>query len=120
MLIDFLIVTAVTTTTALIWRALLLDHEKLLNFVKKIPLIGGALTCGFCFTVWLCLIVVLIYTPLVFWNYVDNSVIGIFVAWFTLSAAVLFLRNLIAVLMEGNGVLTHKHRSIDKEEENKK
>ena len=118
MLIDFLIITAVTTTTALIWRALLLDHKRLLDAVKKIPFIGGALSCGFCFTIWISLIAVLIYNPLTFWDKVSNPLLEVFIGWFTLSAAVLFFRNLTAVLMEGNGVLTHKHRSIDKEEEN--
>jgi hypothetical protein len=112
MLTDFLIINAITTTTTLVWRALLLDHSRLLEKVRQLPIIGSALSCGFCATVWFSLIAVLIQNPLSTWQPELPILIQLFVGWFTLSAGVLLLRNLIAVLMEGNGVLTNMHRNI--------
>jgi hypothetical protein len=109
---DFLIVAAVTTTSALIWRSLLMDHPALLEHVEKLPIIGGVLTCGFCFTVWLSLLAVMLYNPLSLWHTELPALIRLTIGWFTLSAAVLFLRNLIAVLMEANGILSDKHQRL--------
>jgi hypothetical protein len=116
MIIDFLIVTAVTTTAALIWRALLLDHPRLLKLVRKLPLIGGTLSCGFCAALWFSLIAVLIENPFLLWRPSLPMITKLFIGWFALGAGVLFLRNLIAVLMEGNGVLTEMHRRNHEEE----
>jgi len=116
MFTDFLIMSAITTTVALVWRALLLDHPSLLAKVKQLPIIGDALSCGFCATLWFSLIAVLIQNPLSSWRPELPILIQLFAGWFTLSAGVLFLRNLIAVLMEGNGVLTEIHRNTHKKE----
>ncbi len=116
MLIDFLIVCAITTTTALIWRAVLLDHSRLLSFVKGLPLVGGGLSCGFCATLWFSLIAVSLDNPLSWWRPDAPFIVQLCIGWFTIALTVLFLRNLIAVLMEGNGVLTDMHRGSHKEE----
>jgi len=110
MLTDYIIIASITTTAALIWRNTLLDHANILKRVENIPFVGGALTCGFCSAVWFSLIAVLFYSPI--YERVDELpyIVSITASWFCLSAGVLFLRNLIAILMEGTGVLTHLHR----------
>jgi hypothetical protein len=105
----FLIVTS-TTTIALIWRTLLLDHPRLLAVVESIPLLGGALRCGFCAAIWLSLAAVLWHNPLTSAVTQFSFISGLAISWLAVSAGVLFLRNLIAVLMEGAGVLTGLHR----------
>lgn len=102
MLTQYLIATTSITTLALIWRAILLDHPRFAEWVEKLPLVGPSLYCGFCAPLWFALIGTALYNPLPQWNVV--------VSWLTVGAGVLFLRNLIAVLIELNGVLTHMHR----------
>lgn len=111
MLTDYLIIVSITATAALIWRALLLDHPALLAKVESLPYIGGALRCGFCMALWLSLLAVLLKNPIAPWTGAFHPLIAILAAWFSLSAGVLFVRNAIAILMEGTGVLTHAHRS---------
>ena len=110
MFTNYCILAASTATIALIWRTLLLDHPRILAFVESIPLIGGALRCGFCAAVWLSLLAVLFYNPLTTQTQQFPFVIGLAISWLALSAGVLFIRNLIAALMEGTGVLTALHR----------
>lgn len=107
MFAQYCITAASITTIALIWRALLLDHPELAKRMQSLPIVGPALYCGFCAALWFTFIGTLIYNPLPQYNIV--------VSWLTLSAGVLFLRNLIALLIEGTGVLTHLHRSADKQ-----
>lgn len=111
MFTDYVLIAAITTTAALIWRALLLEHAPLLARVEALPFIGGALRCGFCMSVWLSLFAVAIQNPIEAWTNSFHPFIALLCAWFALAAGVLFLRNLIAALIEGTGVLTHMHRS---------
>ncbi len=109
MLLYFSIILGVTTTSVLIWRTLLLNHPRLLTLVHGIPIVGGALTCGFCSALWFSLIAVLIYNPLD--TLIEHPwIIEIWIAWFFLGAGVLFLRNLMVVLIEGGAFLSHLHQ----------
>lgn len=112
MFVEYLIVVSVVTAIALTWRALLLDHPKLLAFVESLPVVGGALRCGFCAAMWFTLVGVIIYNPIagLFSNL--HWTIILFFSWMVTSVGVLFLRNLLTVLMEGTGVLTDKHRRM--------
>lgn len=110
MFINTVIFITAVVSFALIWRALLLDHETLLNYVTRIPLIGAALACGFCSAVWFTAIGVLIFNPLLPQFNNSSMYTAYVISWLSLSAGVLLLRNLITVLMEGTGVLTHLHR----------
>lgn len=110
MLTNYFLIAASTATTALIWRTLLLDHPRLLALVESTPFIGGGLRCGFCSAVWLSLLAILLYNPLASWATQFPFLIGLGLSWLALSTGVLFLRNLIAALMEGTGVLTALHR----------
>ncbi len=115
MFTDYLVVVSVTVTTALVWRTLLLDHPVLLEAVQKIPLLGGALSCGFCAAVWFSLIATLFLNPLAAWSAQLTPLLALGIGWFSVSAGVLFGRNLLAALMEGTGVLTHLHRYADQD-----
>jgi hypothetical protein len=110
MFTNYCLIAASTATIALIWRTLLLDHPHLLTFIESIPFIGGGLRCGFCSAVWLSLFAVLLYNPLADWAVQFPFIIGLGISWLALAAGVLFIRNLIAALMEGTGVLTALHR----------
>lgn len=110
MLTSYCIIVASIATVALIWRTLLLDHPSLLSFVESIPLVGGSLRCGFCATVWLSFFGTLFYNPLASWASQFPSMIGFFISFLAIAAGVLLVRNLIAILMEGGGVLTGMHR----------
>lgn len=116
MFLDYLLVITITSVVALVWRALLLDHKRLAEWIKEIPVVGGALYCGFCFTMWLSLFAVLVYNPVSFLFSNLVWVISVFFSWMLVSAGVLFIRNLLAVLMEANGVLTDKHRKMHEED----
>lgn len=116
MLTEYLIVVASVTGVALIWRALLLDHPALLALVENIPIVGGMLRCGFCTALWLSLAGVALYNPLAYKLALLSWPFSLITAWLVVGVGVLFVRNLIAVLMEGNGVLTHLHRASHKEE----
>jgi hypothetical protein len=116
MLTSYLIISAGTAAIALTWRTLLLDHARLLTFVESIPLIGGGLRCGFCSVMWLSLGAVAFYNPLATWT--DSRfpiLIALCVSWLALASGVLFMRNLIAALMEGTGVLTAIHHQSHEE-----
>lgn len=102
MLAHYLIFTTSLTTIALIWRAILLDHLKFAEWIHKLPIIGGSLYCGFCTPLWLTFFAVLLYNPLPYF---------FIISWLVTGAGVLFLRNLIALLMEANGYVTDLHRS---------
>jgi hypothetical protein len=117
MLINYFVLVVSVSIIALIWRALLLDHKLLLKYVRNLPIIGGALACGFCFTMWLALAAVVIYNPISDLFNELHGLINILLSWFVTSAGVLFFRNLLAILMEANGVLTDMHRSLHKKEE---
>lgn len=110
MLTDYLILTSATATLALIWRALLLDHSRFLARVESLPIVGGALRCGFCASVWLALFAVALHNPLAAWAAEHPPLLGFVASWLSVGAGVLLLRNVIAALMEGTGVLTHLHR----------
>lgn len=104
MLINFLVVCASAAMIALIWRAIMLDHPAFALRVKNIPyVIGAALYCGFCFTVWLSILATLLYNPLPKYPLPINLL--------TVAFVTLILRNLAALLMEATGVLTDLHRS---------
>jgi hypothetical protein len=117
MFTNYLIIAASTATIALIWRTLLLDHPRLLAFVESIPLIGGALRCGFCAAVWLSFFAILFYNPLAEWATRFPFLVGLIISWLALAAGVLFIRNLIAAFMEGTGVLTALHHKGHKNEQ---
>lgn len=108
MLVPYLVLTASIATLSLIWRAILLDHSQFALKVKALPVIGGALYCGFCAPLWFTLIAVYYYNPIAIFA---SPFISFATGWLTVGTGVLFLRNLLAVLMEANGVLTDMHRS---------
>jgi hypothetical protein len=110
MITSYCIIVGSTAALALVWRTLLLDHPRLLAFIESIPLLGGVLRCGFCAVVWLSLFATLFYNPLASWADRFSFLVAILISWFAVSAGVLFVRNLIACLMEGCGVLTELHR----------
>ncbi len=114
MFIEYLILVSFITTTALIWRTALLDHPRLLAFIESIPIIGGALRCGFCSVLWLTLLGVLVHNPFAVYLVEVPAIIEIWIGWFVVGAGVLLFRNTLAVLLEGAGVLTHLHRSHEK------
>lgn len=109
---DTVFIISLVTSIALIWRALLLEHPRLLEFVENLPLIGGSLRCGFCSAVWCTLIVVTVHDPLAVLHPSLFPVLRIFLDWLALVPGVLLLRNIISTFMEGTGVLTHIHRGI--------
>ena len=102
MFTHYLIFTASLTTVSLIWRAILLDHPAFAKKVEALPIVGPSLYCGFCAPLWLTFFVVLFYNPLPYF---------FIISWLTAGTGVLFLRNLIALLMEANGYVTDLHRS---------
>ncbi len=112
MFTNYLIFTASLTTLALIWRAILLDHPTFAEKVRIFPIVGGSLYCGFCAPLWCTLIAVCFYNPVALFA---SPIASLITGWLTVGAGVLFLRNLIAVLMEANGVLTDMHRSSHKD-----
>lgn len=115
-LISYLLTLACITVPALVWRALLLDHAKLLALVRRVPVAGSALSCGFCTALWFSLVGVLVHNPIV--PLVTNlswlEVTGI--GWCAVGAGVLVLRNLTTVLLEATGVLTDMHRKMHQEQ----
>ena len=112
MLIDYIVLLALITAPALIWRMLLLDHPTFLSFVEKIPFAGGALTCGFCTAMWFSLVGVLITNPLQSMFVHLHWTLNILLSWFVVSVGVLLLRNTITTLMEATGVLTGIHHGM--------
>lgn len=116
MLTHYFILVAVTATTTLVWRALLLDNPRLLTLIEKIPILGTALTCGFCSAMWLSLAAVIIYNPLTPLFSELHPIIILGLSWFTLAPGILFVRNLIAILIEAGGFLSHLHHEQHKEE----
>lgn len=115
MIADYLITIATVATLALTWRMLLLDHPALLERVKALPVVGAPLTCGFCAVLWFSLAAVLWHNPLASWAAAHALVPGLLYSWLATTAGVLALRNGIAALMEGAGVLTHLHRAGHKD-----
>ena len=111
MLTDFLLEIAITATALLIWRALLLDYARLLAYVESIPFIGSALRCGFCMAIWASLIAIALYDPLASLHPAMPFLERFFIDWFAFAAVILFVRNLLAILIEGTGVLTHLHHA---------
>jgi hypothetical protein len=112
MFTSYILTVAAIVAPALIWRALLLDHKKFLDFIQQLTFIGAPLTCGFCTAVWFSLAGILIYNPL-HTEFAHLPWIGsLILSWFIVSVGVLFLRNLITVLLEGTGVLTDMHRKM--------
>ncbi|PIP55502.1 MAG: hypothetical protein COX06_02775 [Candidatus Zambryskibacteria bacterium CG22_combo_CG10-13_8_21_14_all_42_17] len=61
---------------------------------------------------WFSLIVVLFYNPIADLFGSLNPILVITFSWFVVSAGVLFLRNLISILLEANGILTDMHQKL--------
>ncbi len=112
----YLIITGVVSTTTLIWRNLKMDHPQIKAYVTKLPLIGGALSCGFCSSMWFSLLGVLIVNPIQMWETgatiftgIPHDVFVLCSGWFTVGLGVLFSRSAVIVLMEASAVLKHMH-----------
>lgn len=69
---------------------------------------------------WLSLFSVLLYNPLASWALRFPLIIAVLISWLALAGGVLLIRNLIAALMEGAGVLTALHRKAHAEENRQK
>ncbi len=121
---DYFIVASATASIALIWRMILLDHSDFAVLVKKTPLAGEALYCGFCFPMWLSLFATLMINPLAGWEpklfrelpVFLASLLRLFFGWLSLGSGVLFIRFFITTLMDATGVLSHLHRTKHPEE----
>ena len=112
MIAEYLVLTASVATFTLIWRAILLDHKDFAKKIESLPIVGGALYCGFCASLWFTFFAVCMYNPVTVFT---SPVMSFATGWLTVGAGVLFLRNAIAVLMEANGVLTDMHRTQHKD-----
>lgn len=115
MLTDYLIIVAAVTTGTLIWRNIKIDHPSFSEKVRSLPLIGGSLSCGFCFALWASLGAVVYSNPLIGWN-PDHVLIesifpvaNFFVSWFAVGAGVLLFRSVIIVLLELGAIVKHQH-----------
>ncbi len=119
MLVSYLLTIACITAPALVWRALLLDHPGLLTFIRRIPVLGSALSCGFCTALWFSLIGVLVHNPIAPLVPTLPWLVVTGVGWCAVGVGVLFVRNLITVLLEATGVLTDMHRKLHADEPRK-
>ncbi len=115
---DYFILTSAIATATLIWRNLKEDHPIFKSRVATLPLIGEALSCGFCFAVWMSLLGVVILNPMSTWHPDPLRLGGIFAqiflflaSWFAVAAGVLFIRSVVIVLLELGAVLKHRHQS---------
>ncbi len=118
MLEDYFILSATLATITLVWRNLKEDHPALKSSVASIPFFGGALSCGFCFAVWVSLLGVMLLDPLNGWYptglHAGGGAREMFLfttSWFSVSVGVLFIRSIIIVLLELGAVLKHQHQS---------
>ena len=114
MFTDYLIVATAVSTATLVWRNLKEDHPQFKKWVAELPFVGGALSCGFCASLWMTLIGVLLLNPIASWSHVSglgaaSGVASLITGWFSVGAGVLLLRSVIVVLLELGGVLKHKH-----------
>jgi uncharacterized membrane protein len=115
MFTDYLIVVTAVSTATLVWRNLKEDHHQFKKWVAELPVVGGALSCGFCASLWMTLVGVLLLNPIASWSHLSGFggtgrfVVGLLVGWFSVGAGVLLLRSGIVVLLELGGVLKHQH-----------
>jgi hypothetical protein len=119
MLFNYFIAATVASTASLLWRALKDDHPKFKEWVKELPfLIGSALTCGFCASLWFTLITILFINPFageqIPFTFNWGALLpfaNLMVAWFAVGTGVLILRSLVVVLLELGGNLKHQHQT---------
>lgn len=122
--INYFIVSSTLAGASLVWRMLLLDHPTFDRFVEKIPVVGNALVCGFCFPMWLTFFTVLAINPLDSWRplFVSEwpkfgiTVVQIVFGWLTTGTAALFIRFLVVGLMDGSALISHQHKASHGEE----
>jgi hypothetical protein len=113
----YFVVATSTATASFSWRNLLLDHPAFEQKVRRIPYVGKALSCSFCFTVWLTLPVTLLLNPLAEFGFGVSNDLSIFLirtlfGWLSTAAGVLLIRFSLACLMEGAVILLHRHRAL--------
>ena len=95
-----------------LWKNLL-DEPLILRTVKRLPyVVSRALTCGFCFTYWLSLIVLLIMD-----NFTFDSILSFIKNWMILSLISASLYYLFMILQEISIILAHKHEAMHKKSE---
>ena len=108
---------AITVVLALNWRNILADYPSLLNKVSKIPLVGKAMVCSFCYPQWIALFVTLTFNPIITNANVlitNIPLSNMLIDWLAVSFAVLLVRPLISLIMDMSAVYKHKHLELHK------
>mgnify|MGYP006872492701 CR=1 FL=1 len=109
MLLQIFIISVFVAGISVAWRNLLWDIKPLDNFVGRFPyFFSKALRCGFCFTFWTALVVVLVANPLQGFstNYISNGLVwivglvDIFVGWVVVAMIAVIIRFFYVVLQE--------------------
>ena len=101
-----------------------MDHLKFDARVEKLPYVGEALVCGFCFPLWVTLLSILIPNPLAGWSVFTDansfpilqSATRVILGWFSTGFAVLFMRFCVVALMDGSAILSHGHHASHEKE----
>ncbi len=110
---NYFLTCAAIAGLAIIWRNWLIDHKQFSSFLKKIPFLGKALTCGSCFTYWISLLALTIYNPIKDWpilsynNVYINFLFTLLFQWMAISFGAVFLRFIYVLIQELVNYLTH-------------
>ena len=107
----------VIASISILWRSTLNKKDALrVGIQKKFPIfLGTALTCGLCFTYWVTLVFVIIFSPIPanFFSFTSgfseglSFVFHLFFSWMFIGFGALSLRFLYALLQEGVNKLNH-------------
>lgn len=118
MLTNYLLITITIAAVTLLWRTFKDDHPAFKAWVRSLPLVGEALSCGVCVSFWFTLPVILLTNPLSPWQPTLaesvlwlTPIISFFTTWMSVSFGVLFSRSVVIVLLEAGATLKHRHEA---------
>ncbi len=119
MMFNVLLLATAISAVSLLWR-IFSRHDFIKNKIEYFPYVfKKPLTCGVCFTFWLTLAALLIFTPFDGWQLPLRWSLGfitdtaIFIThWFILGMGAVFLYYVFLTFYEGSHYLAHKAESL--------